>query len=62
MVVRPPTLLELVEMIRSLPDGPERSRLEGWYWAKVCDRHGARRAAHYRWEYTWLRRARRCPS
>ena len=53
--LRPPTRPELVRFIRAEPDGPRRSQLEDWYWAKAVDRYGKRRAAAYRWEYEWLR-------
>lgn len=56
--VRPPTTTELAALIRDLPDGPERTRLEEWYWAKAIDEYGVRRAGWYRHEYEWLRARR----
>jgi hypothetical protein len=53
--VRPPTMAELVVILRDVPDGPERAQLEDAYWAKATHRYGIPRARHYRWEYEWLR-------
>lgn len=53
------TMAELVLLLRKLPDGSERSRIEEWYWAKAIDRYGERRAHWYRDEYEWLRANRR---
>ena len=56
---RPLTMAELAALLRSLPDGPERSRIEGWYWAKAIDHYGEQLARWYRQEYEWLRAHRR---
>lgn len=58
-MTRAPTMAELVVLMRDLPDGPERRRVEGWYWAKAIDRFGVRRARWHREEYEWLRANRR---
>lgn len=50
-----PTMGELVVILRSLDDGPQRAQVEEWYWALAIERHGPRRARWYREEYEWLR-------
>jgi hypothetical protein len=50
-----PTMAELVVALRGLPDGPQRARLEGWYWALADEKHGPLRARWYREELAWLR-------
>jgi hypothetical protein len=53
--LRAPTMAELTVMLRDLPDGPRRTRLEGWYWALAIEQYGADRAHAYEREYRWLR-------
>ena len=53
-----PTTAELVVALRRLPDGPERARVEGWYWALAIEQYGPVWARWYREEYEWLRAQR----
>lgn len=57
--LRAPSMVELTAILRDMPDGPERARVEEWYWAKAVDHYGVRRARWYREEYEWLRAQRR---
>jgi hypothetical protein len=50
-----PTAVELAVAIRRLPAGPERSKLEEWYWALVAEDQGEAMAKQWRAEYEWLR-------
>lgn len=58
MTRRPLTTHEIVVRLRTLPDGPERTKLEGWYWALVGEECGLRWAKWWREEYEWLRARR----
>jgi hypothetical protein len=55
MTRRPLTPHEIVVILRDLDDGPERTRLEGWYWALITEECGTRKADSWRKEYEWLR-------
>lgn len=61
-VRRAPTMPELVVMLSGMPDGPDRARVEEWYWCLAIEKHGLRRAGWYRAEYEWLRAHRDCLS
>lgn len=50
-----PAMAEMVVALRSLPDGPDKSKLLEWYWALAAEEHGPVRAGWYRDEYEWLR-------
>lgn len=56
--VQMPALPALALRILRLPEGAERERLEGWYWALVAEKFGEHLAEGWRWECEWLRAQR----